>query len=100
MEISLCFLIVKKAVYFNNICGNKMYTVKLKKLLNQWKKESGATGVIQFSYWEGVLKIYTSEPMYLCGEKGILINKFIELFKEELYDFTTLKIIETDSYWI
>lgn len=77
-----------------------MYTVKLKKLLNQWKKESGATGVIQFSYWEGFLKIYTSEPEYLIGEKGILINKYKELLREELYDFNTLKIIETNSHWI
>lgn len=71
---------------------------KIQKILRLWKEESGVTRVIQFKYRNGMLQIFTSQPGWLIGKGGILVNKYKQIFKNELHDFQELKIIETSHY--
>lgn len=72
---------------------------RIQKILKSWKKESGATRVIQFRYRNGILEIFTSQLGWLIGKAGIIVDKYTEILKSELYDFKELKFIETDYYW-
>lgn len=72
---------------------------KIQKILNAWKKESGVNRVLQFKYGNGVLEIFTSQPGWLIGKGGVIVDKYIEIFKKELYDFQKLKFVETSYYW-
>lgn len=73
---------------------------KIQKILKKWKKESGVMRVIQYTYKNGLLTIYTSQPGWLIGKKGELANKYIQIFKKEIPDFKDLTFIETEYYWV
>ena len=73
---------------------------KIQKILKKWKKESGAMRVIQYTYKNGLLTIYTSQPGWLIGKKGELANKYKQIFKKEIPDFKDLTFIETEYYWV
>jgi ribosomal protein S3 len=71
-------------------------------ILKEWKEESKAGGVIQFKYdyRTGELTIYTSYPGWLIGRAGCCVNKYSDILKEQIPSFKSLKIIETDYYFI
>lgn len=73
---------------------------RIQKILKSWKNESGATRVIQFRYRNGILEIFTSQPGWLIGKAGVLVDKYTEILKKELHDFKELKFIETGYYWV
>ena len=73
---------------------------RIQKILKSWKNESGATRVIQFKYRNGILEIFTSQPGWLIGKAGVLVDKYTEILKRELHDFKELKFIETSYYWV
>ena len=76
------------------------YTGKIiQKILKEWKHESGAKRVIQFKYRNGILSIYTSEPGYMIGKAGCLVDKYQRIIKKEMSDFERVEITETDNYW-
>lgn len=70
-------------------------------ILKEWKKESGAKGVIQFKYscLTGNLTIYTSYPGWLIGKAGLLVEKYRNILKEKIIGFKSLEIVETDYYY-
>lgn len=76
-----------------------MYDRLIQKIIKKWKKEAGASRVIQWTYRQGVLTIYTSEPGYLIGKAGILSNKYGDIFRKELPNFIHYQIVETNFLW-
>ena len=72
---------------------------RIQKIIKEWKKESGATRMIQFKYRDGILTIYSSQPGYLIGRAGIIVDKYRKVFEKELFDFKEIKFEETDYYW-
>lgn len=74
--------------------------MRINKILKQWKIESGTKKVIQYRYREGTLSIYTSQPGYLIGGAGALVNKYEEILAKELNDFKDVKFVETESFWV
>lgn len=72
---------------------------RIQKILKEWKKESRVNRVLQFKYRNGVLEIFTSQPGFLIGKGGVIVDKYKEIFKKELYDFQELKFVETSYYW-
>lgn len=73
---------------------------EIQRIIREWKKESKTTRVIQFQYKRGILTIYTSQPGWLIGRRGVLVDKYFEIFKKELLDLKELKFEETDYYWV
>lgn len=71
-------------------------------ILEKWKREARAGGVIQFKFncITGHLKVYTSHPGWLIGKAGYLVEKYRIIFKEKIPEFKTLEIIETDNYFV
>lgn len=67
-------------------------------ILREWKKECEYKGVIQFkhSYSTGILTIFTAYPGYLIGKEGCHAYKYIEIFKNKIIGFDTIKFVETD----
>ena len=79
-----------------------MYTYRgkiIQKVLKEWKQESGAKRVIQFRYRDGILSIFTSEPGYMIGKAGCLVNKYEDILKNEFSDFTKVEFTETENCW-
>lgn len=76
-----------------------MYDRLIQKIIKKWKKEAGATRVVQWTYRQGILTIYTSEPGYLIGKAGILSNKYGDIFREKLPGFIHYQIFETNYLW-
>lgn len=76
-----------------------MYDRLIQKIIKKRKKEAGATRVVQWTYRQGILTIYTSEPGYLVGKAGILCNKYGDIFKKELPNFIHYWIVETNYLW-
>lgn len=74
--------------------------MRIWEILKQWKKESKSTKVIQYRYRDGILEIYTSQPGWLIGKAGVLVDKYREILKAEMYDFKELKFVETAYHWI
>lgn len=74
----------------------------VRNLLQQWKKESGATRIIQYKYSSstGTLYIYTSQPGILIGRYGNLVDKYKKIFKENIMSFEKFEFIETDYFWV
>ena len=71
---------------------------RIQKIIKDWKRESGTTRMIQFKYRGGILTIYTSQPGWLIGRAGVLVDKYFGIFEKEIYDFKELKFEETDYY--
>ena len=71
------------------------------KIIKKWKKEAGVNGVIQWKLcMDKTLKIFTSQPGYLIGKGGLLINKYNKILKKELgATFNRVEFIETSWYW-
>ncbi len=69
-------------------------------ILIKWKEECGAKGVTQFKYSfsTGILTIFTAYPGYFIGKAGCHINKYTEIFKNEIHGLNSIKIEETDYY--
>ena len=76
-----------------------MHDILIQKIIKQWKKEAGASRVIQWTYQHGILTIYTSEPGYLIGKAGILYNKYGDMLRMKLPNFIHFRIVETASLW-
>lgn len=72
----------------------------IRKILKDWKEEAGATRVIQYRYRNGLLTIYTSQLGWLIGKAGVLVDKYREILKKEIYDFEKLEFVETAYYWV
>lgn len=72
----------------------------IRKILKDWKEEAGATRVIQYRYRNGLLTIFTSQPGWLIGKAGVLVDKYREILKKEIYDFEKLEFVETAYYWV
>lgn len=74
----------------------------IRSILKQWKTEAKATRVIQFkyNYSTGVLSIYTSQPGYLIGRHGDLVEKYKQVLKESIPSFTKVEFWETDYFWV
>jgi len=72
----------------------------IQKILKQWKKEAGATRVIQYRYRNGILTIYSSQPGLLIGKAGVFVNKYKEILEKKVYDFKNLEFVETEYYWV
>lgn len=46
------------------------------------------------------LKIYTSQPGFLIGKGGSLVDKYNKIFKQELGTcFEKIEMVETDWLW-
>lgn len=73
---------------------------KIKNILKEWKKESGSTRVIQYRYRNGMLTIYSSQPGWLIGKAGVLVDKYKKIFEKEIHDFKDLEFVETGYYWV
>lgn len=71
-------------------------------ILKKWKDECGAKGVTQFKYsfLTGTLTIFTPFPGHFIGKAGCYMNKYIEIFKNEISSFNNIKFEETDYYYI
>lgn len=73
------------------------------KILKAWKEESMMErGVIQFkyNYSTGILVLYTTYPGWLIGKAGCHINKYTEIFKNEIYGFNSIEFIQTDYNYV
>jgi len=72
-------------------------------IIKQWKKESGAEGVVQFkyNYTTNTLTIFTFYCGYLIGGAGRLVKKYEEILRNEvLHDLVGIEFKETDYYAI
>lgn len=78
-----------------------MYDRLIQKIIKQWKKEAGTNRVVQWKLcMDKTLKIYTSQPGFLIGKGGALVDKYKEIFKQELgVRFEKIDMIETDWLW-
>ncbi len=74
--------------------------MKIQKILKRWKKEARTTRVIQYRYRKGMLTIYSSQPGWLIGKGGVLVDKYREILEKEVYDFKDLEFVETEYYWV
>lgn len=75
---------------------------KIQEILKEWKRESGATRVIQFK-WEYLnesLIIYSSQCGILIGRGGIYYDKYLDILKKELSNLKAIEFKETDYYWV
>lgn len=74
----------------------------IRNILKQWKAEAKATRVIQFRYDSstGVLSIYTSQPGYLIGRYGNLVEKYKQILKDSVRSFTKVEFVETEYFWV
>lgn len=73
---------------------------RIQRIIKQWKEEAGVTRVIQWTYKDGILAIYTAQPGFLIGKGGALVDKYKEIFKQELgMCFEKIDMIETDWLW-
>lgn len=67
----------------------------IKSIIRQWKYEAGVDSPIMFKYdSSGEITIYTSQPGFLVGKAGTIINKFKLIFQNELRGFTGIKLQE------
>lgn len=71
-------------------------------ILRKWKEECGSKGVTQFKYSfsTGILTIYTAFPGYFIGKAGCYVDKYTEVFKNEIHGFNSIKFEVTDYYYI
>lgn len=61
---------------------------KIKKIMEQWKKESGSCSACEFNFDKrGILRIYTSQPGLYIGRSGALINKYRGILKSQFSEF-------------
>lgn len=68
---------------------------EIRKILKDWKKESGSNRVMQYKYRGGRLTIYTSQPGYIIGKGGATLSKYNEILKEKVLDLTNIDLVET-----
>ena len=68
----------------------------IKKSLVDWKEESHSTAPIMFRVHNNTLYIYTSQPGYLIGKAGYLVNKYSAVIKEQTDDEFELEIVDVD----
>jgi ribosomal protein S3 len=75
---------------------------KIYEILKEWKTESKTNGVIQFnySYRTGNLTIYTSYPGWFIGKAGCYFDKYTNMLKNQMSSFKSIKIIETNYYYV
>lgn len=73
----------------------------IQKIIKQWKEEAGTDRIVQWKLcMDKTLKIYTSQPGWLIGKGGVLIDKYNKIFKQELGTcFEKIEIVETDWLW-
>lgn len=74
--------------------------LRIRKFLKDWKEEVGVTRVIQYRYRNGMLTIYTSQPGLLIGKAGVIVDKYREILKQEIFDFKELEFVQTEYYWV
>lgn len=73
---------------------------RIQRIVKQWKEEAGVTHVIQWTYKDGILTLYTAQPGFLIGKGGVLVDKYKEIFKQELgMCFEKIDMIETAWLW-
>ncbi len=75
-------------------------SMKIQKILKRWKKEARTTRVIQYRYRKGMLTVYSSQPGWLIGKGGVLVDKYREILEKEVYDFKDLEFVETEYYLV
>ena len=76
-----------------------MYDRLIQKIIKKWKKEAGATRVVQWTYKDGILTLYTGQPGFMIGKAGKLYDKYYSILRRKLYGLTELKFVETDWFW-
>ncbi len=47
-----------------------------------------------------MLTIYSSQPGWLIGKGGVLVDKYRKILEKEVYDFKDLEFVETEYYWV
>ena len=67
--------------------------------LKDWKAEAKVTSHIMYRYsiCNEELTICTSQPGWLIGKAGCLINKYTEILSNKLGHVVTIKLVETCS---
>lgn len=73
---------------------------QLRQILKDWKIESRAKRVIQYTYRDGILILYTSQVGYLIGLRGTLVDKYRQILSETMPEFKDVKIVEVSYYWV
>lgn len=75
---------------------------KIQSILKNWKTEAGAhRGPILFRVKDHVLYVYTSQPGYLIGYGGKLIEKYKSMIlNEQFFHIEDIKLEETAYYWV
>lgn len=75
---------------------------RLSEILKQWKDESGSRGILQFKYLHsnGMLLLCTPYPGWFIGKYGALVDKYRNILKSEISEFTDIQFVETDSWYI
>lgn len=72
---------------------------RIQRIIKQWKKEAGLTCVVQWTYIDGILTLYTGQPGFMIGKAGKLYDKYYSILRRNLYGLTELKFVETDWFW-
>ena len=67
---------------------------EMREIIQNWKREAGATRPIMFSIKKNTVIIHTSQPGYLIGKVGGLFNKFNSLIQEKYGKDTRVEIDE------
>lgn len=73
---------------------------QLLQIIKDWKIESGMKRVIQYTYRDGILTLYTSQVGYLIGLRGTLVDKYKLILSETRLDFKDVKFVEVSYYWV
>ena len=78
-----------------------MNTVKpsIRKILKDWKTESGATRPTHVSLRNGRLTIYSSEVGFFIGKMGILVEKYKNIIIKKFPNITDVVFEEVDFFW-
>lgn len=73
---------------------------QLLQIIKDWKIESGMKRVIQYTYRDGILTLYTSQVGYLIGLRGTLVDKYRQILSETMLEFKDVKFVEVSYYWV
>ena len=73
---------------------------QLLQILKDWKIESGMKRVIQYTYRDGILTLYSSQVGYLIGLRGTLVDKYRQILSETMLEFKDVKFVEVSYYWV
>ena len=71
---------------------------RIQRIVKQWKEEAGVTRVIQWTYKDGILTLYTAQPGFMIGKAGKLFDKYYSILRRGVYGLTELKFVETDWF--